>query len=128
MNIKNKIPIHANLGLIFLEFLIGNYISIFINTGSKGSFMYYLSSYPIIAIHAMLGGLIFIISLVLVGLTFKSGKKLLALGVYIDASCDNYECTSNVVVEGKIMKYFFTVMRNLLSQNFNFEINEYLVL
>jgi hypothetical protein len=76
MNIKNKIPIHANLGLIFLEFLIGNYISVFTNIGSKGSFMYYLSSYPIIAIHAMLGGLIFIISLVLIGLTFKSGKRL----------------------------------------------------
>jgi len=61
-------------------------------------------------------------------IVFGEAKKMLALGVYLDASCDNYECTSNVVVEGKMMKYFVTIMRNLLSHNFNFEINEYLVL
>lgn len=59
---------------------------------------------------------------------FREAKKQSALAIYLDASCVNGQCFSNVVVERKLMKYFNTIIRNLLSQNFKIEVNEYLIL
>lgn len=56
--------IQGNLGLIFLQFIIGSYISIYISLPPEINFMKYLSSYPSVALHAVLGFLIFLISIV----------------------------------------------------------------
>jgi len=115
MDKKIKLPVHINLGLIFLEFLIGNYIAIFINVENKGNFMGYLSGYPFIAIHAMLGGLILIISIVIVITLSKHGGRLFYgsiigfIGVLL-AAVGGYE----YLVSGLIAGYSFMMALGFL--------------
>ncbi len=70
--------IQGNLGLIFLQFIIGSYISIYINLAPGINFMQYLSSYPSVALHAVLGFLIFLISIVVLVGTRGTKKGMTA--------------------------------------------------